>query len=79
MKKLAMLSIVLMSWGCHVHYPSIGYPGDRVRPTSWRGETKQRCCYITHNIDTGMKQYDCQEMYPSDCADLQGRSDESRC
>ena len=74
MKKLVMLTIIFMMSGCYVRYPSIGYPGDRVRVTSWRGETKQRCCYIVHNIDTGMKKYDCQEMYPSDCADLQRRS-----
>ena len=70
MKKLVILSIALMMSGCYVHYPSIGVPGDRVKETSWRGESKVRCCYIVHNIDTGLKDYDCQEMYPSECADL---------
>ena len=73
MKKLVMLSIALMLSGCYVHYPSIGVPGNRVKVTSWRGETKVRCCYIVHNIDTGLKDYDCQEMYPSDCTALQRR------
>ena len=71
--KLAVvfISAILLS-GCYVRYPSIGYPGDRVRVTSWKGETKIRCCYIVHNIDTGLKDYDCQDMYPSECKSLHG-------
>ena len=73
MKKLVMLTAALILSGCYVRYPSIGVPGDRVRTTNWRGETKQRCCYVVHNIDTGLKDYDCQEMYPSDCKSLHSK------
>lgn len=71
MRVLFFISALFLS-GCHVHHPSIGYPGDRVRVTSWRGETKVQCCYVVHNIDTGLKDYDCQEMYPSECKSLRG-------
>ena len=71
MKLGIFLVIACLFSGCYVHYPSVGYPGDRVRVTSWRGETKIRCCYIVHNIDTCLKDYDCQDMYPSECKSLQ--------
>ena len=67
--KLMLLSVLMMS-GCYVHYPSIGVPGNRVGATNWQGEKKQRCCYIVHNLNTGPKEYDCQELYPSDCSSL---------
>ena len=67
--KVFVLIIAVSFPGCYVPYPSVGI-GDRVRVNSWRGETKQRCCYIVHNIDTGLKDYDCRDMYPSECREL---------
>ena len=58
---------------CYIHYPSIGVVGNRIKPTSWYGETLQRCCYITLNIDTGSKEYYCENIYPSQCAKFLGK------
>ena len=62
-------SFLILS-GCYVRYPEVGVPSDRVRPTNWKGERPIRCCYVVHNIDTGLKDYDCQTMYPSECRAL---------
>lgn len=70
MKYLYIFICAIFISGCYVHYPTIGVPGGRIKVTSWRGEEKQRCCYIVRNIDTGLKDYDCQDMYPSECKSL---------
>lgn len=73
MKILFIALSMIVLGGCYVHHPSVGVPGDRLRSTNWKGERPVRCCYIVHNIDTGLKDYDCRALYPSECAALHGR------
>lgn len=73
MKILFLALSLMMLGGCYVRYPSVGVTADRVRPTNWKGERPIRCCYVVHNIDTGLKDYDCQIMDRTDCAVLHGR------
>jgi hypothetical protein len=69
-KAFTLVIACAMLAGCYAHYPSIGVPGGRARATSWRGEVKVRCCYVVRNIDTDLKEYDCQDLYPSECKSL---------
>lgn len=68
--KSLILGVSFVLSGCYVHYPSIGVPGKRIKPTNMYGEVLQRCCYVAIDIDTNMKVYDCVDMYPSQCAKI---------
>ena len=69
---IAMFALCFLMASCswYVRYPSIGVKPDRVRATNWSGETRQRCCYVALDIDTGMKEYHCQDLFPAQCTEL---------
>jgi hypothetical protein len=76
-KLLALTIGLLLMSGCHLRYPSIGVPANRVKATDWSGQVPQRCCFVALDIDTNMKEYQCVELVPKECRKLLSKGNNS--
>lgn len=70
--KVVIVTSCIFVTGCTqwIHYPSIGTPGGRVRPTDWTGELVKKCCLPVVQASTGKEIYICKYHTVPECSRL---------
>lgn len=74
-KQTCILISSLLLLGCYASSTNAGAVKEHKQEATQKVEEVVRCCFVIRDLDTGLKDYDCEDMSFLECRTLKARSD----
>ena len=72
-KQACILISSVLLLGCYASSTNAGAVKEHRQETTQEVDEVVRCCFVIRDLDTGLKDYDCQDMKLSVCKEINER------